>query len=159
MTTIDRTTSPACTASRRCGDIRKNCKPVGTGTWAALRPAAMAAPAITPTTVDRRPSISDSSRNIHSTSRRCMPIARSVPISRVRSRMAIHMVFMMPMTMMAIRMAIRTVDSTCSAVSVQLMNEISSSQLVTSSFCPVQSSRETDWNFIQNARGSGSITR
>ena len=35
------------------------------------------------------------------------------------------------------------------------MNEISSSQVVTSSFCPVQSSRETDWNFIQNARGSG----
>ena len=34
------------------------------------------------------------------------------------------------------------------------MKEISSSQLVTSSFCPVQSSRVTDSNFIQNARGS-----
>ena len=50
----------------------------------------------------------DSSRNIHATERRCMPIARSVPISRVRSRMAIHMVFMMPMTMIAIRMMMRT---------------------------------------------------
>ena len=39
------------------------------------------------------------------------------------------------------------------------MNEISSSQLVTSSFCPVQSSRATDWNFIQKARGSAAITR
>ena len=88
-----------------------------------------------------------------------MPMARSVPISRVRSRMAIHMVFMMPMMMMAIRIAIRTTDMPCSAFSVQVMNEISSSQFVTSSFCPVQSSRATDWNFIQNARGSGSITR
>ena len=88
-----------------------------------------------------------------------MPIARSVPISRVRSRIAIHIVFMMPMMMIAIRMTIRTKDSPCSAFSVQVMNEISSSQLVTSSFCPVQSSRATDWNFIQNARGSAAITR
>ena len=121
---------------------------------AALSPAAIAAPASAPPTVANRPSISDSSRNIHSTSRRCMPMARSVPISRVRSRMAIHIVFMMPMTMIAIRMTISTTDSPCSAFSVQVMNEISSSQLVTSSFCPVQSSRSTDSNFIQNARGS-----
>ena len=40
-----------------------------------------------------------------------MPIARSVPISRVRSRMAIHIVFMMPMTMMATRMTMSTTDS------------------------------------------------
>ena len=35
-------------------------------------------------------------RNMASTRARCMPMARSVPISRVRSRMAIHRVFMMP---------------------------------------------------------------
>jgi hypothetical protein len=109
-----------------------------------LRPAAIAAAAATPHRAANKPSISDSSRNIHSTSRRCMPIARNVPISRVRSRIAIHMVFMMPMMTMAIRMTISTADSPCSAFSVQVMNEISSSQFVTSSFCPVQSSRATD---------------
>ena len=74
-----------------------------------------------------------------------MPIARSVPISRVRSRMAIHIVFMMPMTMMATRMTISTHGQPLAApCSVHIMNEISSSQVVTSSFCPVQSSRLTD---------------
>ena len=42
-------------------------------------------------------------------------MARRVPISRVRSRMAIHMVFMMPVTTMAMRMISSTVDSPCSA--------------------------------------------
>ncbi len=88
-----------------------------------------------------------------------MPIARSVPISRVRSRIAIHIVFMIPMMTIASRMTISTTVSPWSAFSVQVMNEISSSQLVTSSFCPVQSSRVTDWNFIQNARGSAVISR
>ena len=39
--------------------------------------------------------------------------------------------------------------------SVHIMNDSSSSQVVTSSFCPVQSSRFTVSNFIQNARGFG----
>ena len=98
----------------------------------------------------------DSSRNIQSTSRRCMPIARRVPISRVRSRIAIHIVFMMPMMMIAMQDRDQDDRHPLQApCSVQVMNEISSSQEVTSSFWPVQSSRATDWNFIQNARGSG----
>ncbi len=39
------------------------------------------------------------------------------------------------------------------------MNDSSSSQVVTSSFCPVQSSRLTLSNFIQKACGFGSIIR
>ncbi len=92
----------------------------------------------------KNPSISDSSRNIQSTPPRCMPIARSVPISRVRSRIAIHIVFMMPMTTIAIRIVIRMAVRPCSACIVHIMNDSSSSQLVTSSFWPVQSSRATD---------------
>ena len=128
------TSSDPWTERCRCGDIKKNWRPEGTGTCMALRPAAMAEPASTPATVDIRPSMIDSSRNIQSTSRRCMPIARRVPISRVRSRIAIHIVFMIPMMMIAIRIAISTADMPWSALSVQVMNEISSSQLVTSSF-------------------------
>ena len=85
-------------------------------------------------------------------------MARKVPISRVRSRMAIHMVFMMPVTTMAIRIVSSTSLRTLSTFSVHVRNETSSSQVVTSSFCPVQSSRATVWNFIQNGLGSASIT-
>ena len=45
------------------------------------------------------------------------------------------------------------------AVSVHIMNDSSSSQVVTSSFWPVQSSRFTVSNFIQNGARVGSITR
>ena len=63
-----------------------------------------------------------------------MPMARSVPISRVRSRMAIHMVFMMPMPTMHMRIVMSTRVSQRMASRTQVMNEISSSHVVTSSF-------------------------
>ena len=88
-----------------------------------------------------------------------MPMARSVPISRVRSRIAIHMVFMMPVTTIATRMINKSAVRPFKRSRVQVMNDSSSSQVVTSSFWPVQSSRLTVSNFIQNARGSASMTR
>ena len=132
---------------------------MGTAMFAAFRPAAISAPNSAPAMVPSSPSSSDSTRNIRATAPRCMPMARRVPISRVRSRMAIHIVFMIPATRMAIRMISSTVDSPCSACSVHIMNDSSSSQVVTSSFCPVHSSRFTRSNFIQNACGLGSIIR
>jgi hypothetical protein len=92
---------------------------------------------------------------MRATARRCMPMARRVPISRVRSRMAIHMVFMIPATTMATRMIINTKVNPCRACSVHIMKDSSSSQVVTSSFCPVHSSRLTLSNFIQKACGLG----
>ena len=44
--------------------------------------------------------------NMASTRARCIPMARRVPISRVRSRMAIHIVFIRPTTMITSRIPI-----------------------------------------------------
>ena len=65
-----------------------------------------------------------------------MPMARSVPISRVRSRMAIHSVFMMPTAMMTSSTNDQHAGEAVEALMVHLTKEISSSQLVMSSFCP-----------------------
>ena len=86
-----------------------------------------------------------------------MPSARSVPISRVRSRMAIQRVFMIPTEMTTSSTKMSRKESALSASTVHFMKEISSSQLVMSSFCPDQPSRATDWNFCQKTRGSLSI--
>ena len=80
----------------------------------ARRPiaAATSAPAAQPTS----PRSEVSSRNSQSTLRRCMPMARSVPISRVRSRMAMARVFRIPTTITTMRMMTRSPVTTWSAV-------------------------------------------
>ena len=72
-----------------------------------------------------------------------MPMARRVPISRVRSRMAMARVFTIPTATMTMSTVTSTFPSQVTAVTIQERKLISSSQVVTSSFCPVQSSAFT----------------
>jgi hypothetical protein len=71
---------------------------------------------------------------MRATPTRCIPIARSAPISRVRSRIAIQSVFMMPVTTMPIRITMSRTLRPWSAFIVHIMKDSSSSQVVTSSF-------------------------
>ena len=66
-----------------------------------------APPGSAPVTVPANPSRPASRRNSSSTFRRCIPIARRVPISRVRSRIAMASVFRIPITTMTSRMKMR----------------------------------------------------
>src|SRR5262249_7967501 len=113
--------------------IKKSCTPVGTEIWAALSRPQTIIPASAPHTVAERPSTSASVTNIQSTRERCIPIARRVPTSRVRSRTAIHIVYITQTAMITSRTKVSAPVNTLRAVTVYITNEISSSQLVTSS--------------------------
>jgi len=72
--------------------------PGGGGSWMPTAEMALASatPSTTPATAPSTPSTKPSSTNIDTTPRRRVPSAMTVPISRVRSKMAMVMVLVMP---------------------------------------------------------------
>ena len=90
-----------------------------------------------------------------STPRRLIPMARKVPISRVRSRTAIHRVFMMPKAMITVRTKTRINEMESMAVNTHSMKETSSFQMVKSSFCPSNSAPKSLQISRKTAAGHG----
>src|SRR3989440_5884568 len=82
--------------------MKPRVEPGGGGSWIPTAEMALASatPSTTPATAPSTPSTKPSSTNIDTTPRRRVPSAMTVPISRVRSKMAMVMVLVMPNTTM-----------------------------------------------------------
>ena len=113
------------------------------------RPA-RSAPTRAPPKEPPRPNSAVSSTKSHRTFRRCIPMARRVPISRVRSRMAMAMVLKMPMSTTMRSTPTTIPETSCTPFTNWVNWPISSEAVVTSSFWPIQSSLGTFcMSFIQ----------
>ena len=96
-------TTKICTAKPRV-------EPGGGGSWIPSAEIALARmmPSTTPMSPPRAPSAMPSSTNMEMTPRRRVPSAMTVPISRVRSKIAMVMVLVMPNTTMIETISVNT---------------------------------------------------
>ena len=90
--------------------MKPRVEPGGGGSWIPTAEMALArtTPSTTPATAPSTPRTKPSSTNIDTTPRRRVPSAITVPISRVRSKMAMVMVLVMPNTTMIETISVST---------------------------------------------------